>query len=218
MDYIRFKKKYSNLKLANLNSKVSHLKLAPSFREEIIKKSPNSKNSKRAGVVALLFINEIGALELILILRNSYNGVHSDQYGFPGGKYEELDGNVINTALRECWEEIGVKLKENNLVRNLSELYIPPSNFTVFPFLFFLDHTPKFTANSREVKKIISIDLKQLLNSKIENTIIQTPKTLSKTKGGDFIQVPCFNLNGCKVWGATAMILSEIKDLFNNVY
>ena len=59
---------------------------------------------------------------------------------------------------------------------------------------------------------------RELINSKIENLIIQTPNFLSKDKYADFKEVPCFNLNGCKVWGATGMILSEIKDLFNNVY
>jgi 8-oxo-dGTP pyrophosphatase MutT (NUDIX family) len=218
MDYKRFKKKNSNLKLANFNSKLSHLKLTPSFRQDIINSSSNINNSKRAGVVALLYTNNEGFIQLVLILRNTYKGVHSDQFGFPGGKYEESDRNTVNAAIRECYEEIGVKLEDYNLVRKLSQLYIPPSNFTVFPFLFFLDYTPTFFINKREVKKIISIDLQELINSKIENLIIQTPNFLSKDKYADFKEVPCFNLNGCKVWGATGMILSEIKDLFNNVY
>jgi len=218
MNYTEFKLIIPKLKLTNLNSKISQLKLAPSFREDFIKF--NNKfiiDSKKASVIALLYPDEDDLIRLVLILRNTYNGVHSNQVGFPGGKVEVEDITLFDTAIRETFEEIGVKVNRNSLIRELHELYIPPSNFTVYPFLVFLDQKPSFDKDDKEVNEIISIELGSLLKCEINQVLISVPDKLNNLFEDEKKLVPSFNLAGYNVWGATAMMLSEIRDLIKNV-
>ena len=206
------------LKLSNLNSKTSQIKLAPSFRKEFIKLNSNKLlNSKKAAVTAALYADENNLVRLILILRNTYNGVHSNQIGFPGGRVEEDDKTLFDTAIRETYEEIGVAVEKNELIKELKEIYIPPSNFNVYPFLVLLNHPPSFVKDDKEVKEIITIDLDSLLNCKITQTLIPVPTKLNELNTQNDVLVPTFKLAGYNVWGATAMMLSEIRDLINDV-
>ena len=218
MNFKDLKRIIPKLKLSNLNSKASQIKLAPSFRKEFIKLNSNKLlNSKKAAVIAALYEDDNNLVRLILILRNTYNGVHSNQIGFPGGRIEEYDKTLFDTAIRETFEEIGVTVDKDALIRELQEIYIPPSNFNVYPFLVFLNHPPSFVKDYKEVKEIITIDLESLLNCEITQTIIPIPSKLNELNTQKNIQVPSFKLAGYNVWGATAMMLSEIKDLINDV-
>ena len=144
MNFKDLKRIIPKLKLSNLNSKTSQIKLAPSFRKEFIKLNSNKLlNSKKAAVIAALYEDD-NKVRLILILRNTYNGVHSNQIGFPGGSVEDYDKTLFDTAIRETYEEIGVRVQKNELIRELHEIYIPPSNFNVYPFLVILNHPPFF--------------------------------------------------------------------------
>ena len=156
-------------------------------------------------------------VKLILILRNTYNGVHSNQIGFPGGRVEDYDKTLFDTAIRETYEEIGVRVQKNELIRELHEIYIPPSNFNVYPFLVILNHPPSFVKDDKEVKEVITIDLESLLNCKITQTQIPIPAKLNELNIQNDVEVPAFKLAGYNVWGATAMMLSEIRDLINDV-
>ena len=206
------------LKLSNLNSKTSQIKLAPSFRKEFIKLNSNKLlNSKKAAVTAALYADENNLVRLILILRNTYNGVHSNQIGFPGGRVEEDDKTLFDTAIRETFEEIGIAVEKNELIRELKEIYIPPSNFNVYPFLVLLKNPPSFVKDDKEVKEIITIDLDSLLNCKITQTLIPVPTKLNELNTQNDVLVSTFKLAGYNVWGATAMMLSEIRDLINDV-
>jgi 8-oxo-dGTP pyrophosphatase MutT (NUDIX family) len=218
MNFKDLKRIIPKLKLSNLNSKTSQIKLAPSFRKEFIKLNSNKLlNSKKAAVIAALYEDDNNLVRLILILRNTYNGVHSNQIGFPGGRIEEYDKTLFDTAIRETFEEIGVTVDKDALIRELQEIYIPPSNFNVYPFLVFLNHPPSFVKDYKEVKEIITIDLESLLNCEITQTLIPIPSKLNELNTQKNIQVPSFKLAGYNVWGATAMMLSEIKDLINDV-
>jgi len=112
--------------------------------------------------------------------------------------------------LRETFEEVGVEIKDVIIKKQMTETFIPPSNFLVSPFIGIINKTPTFRQN-HEVKKIIEVKLTDLLNN---NTI--TTKNLS-TSYMKNINVPCFKLNNYTVWGATAMMLSEIKDLLKSL-
>ena len=218
MNFKDLKRIIPKLKLSNLNSKASQIKLAPSFRKEFIKLNSNKLlNSKKAAVIAALYEDDNNLVRIILILRNTYNGVHSNQIGFPGGRIEEYDKTLFDTAIRETFEEIGVTVDKDALIRELQEIYIPPSNFNVYPFLVFLNHPPSFVKDYKEVKEIITIDLESLLNCEITQTLIPIPSKLNELNTQKNIQVPSFKLAGYNVWGATAMMLSEIKDLINDV-
>ena len=218
MNFKDLKRIIPKLKLSNLNSKTSQIKLAPSFRKEFIKLNSNKLlNSKKAAVTAALYADDNNLVRLILILRNTYNGVHSNQIGFPGGRVEEDDKTLFDTAIRETFEEIGIAVEKNELVRELKEIYIPPSNFNVYPFLVLLNHPPSFVKDDKEVKEIITIDLDSLLNCKITQTLIPVPTKLNELNTQNDVLVPAFKLAGYNVWGATAMMLSEIRDLINDV-
>ena len=217
MNFKDLKRIIPKLKLSNLNSKTSQIKLAPSFRKEFIKLNSNKLlNSKKAAVIAALYEDD-NKVRLILILRNTYNGVHSNQIGFPGGRVEDYDKTLFDTAIRETYEEIGVRVQKNELIRELHEIYIPPSNFNVYPFLVILNHPPSFVKDDKEVKEVITIDLESLLNSKITQTQIPIPEKLNELNIQNDVEVPAFKLAGYNVWGATAMMLSEIRDLINDV-
>lgn len=217
MNFKDLKRIIPKLKLSNLNSKTSQIKLAPSFRKEFIKLNSNKLlNSKKAAVIAALYEDD-NKVRLILILRNTYNGVHSNQIGFPGGRVEDYDKTLFDTAIRETYEEIGVRVQKNELIRELHEIYIPPSNFNVYPFLVILNHPPFFVKDDKEVKEVITIDLESLLNCKITQTQIPIPEKLNELNIQNDVEVPAFKLAGYNVWGATAMMLSEIRDLINDV-
>lgn len=131
--------------------------------------------------------------------------------GFPGGKPELSDQNLEATAVRETWEEIGVLKDHIKLLFPLTELYIPPSNFIVFPFVGFTDATPDFKLQPSEVESIIEIPLNDVLDDS------KRIFSLVSTSYGPKVNVPAFNFEGHIVWGATAMILMELIHLLNSI-
>ena len=149
--------------------------------------------------------------KFVLILRKTYKGVHSAQVAFPGGKLEAQDASLRDTALRETFEEVGVPIDTVQIVRSISQVYIPPSNFYVQPFIGFTQTTPQFIKQDDEVEALIEIDLEHFLD---EQSLISKKV---KTSYSIEVEVPAFKLNDYVVWGATAMMLSEIKDLLKQL-
>jgi 8-oxo-dGTP pyrophosphatase MutT (NUDIX family) len=143
------------------------------------------------------------------MVRPSDNSVHSGQISFPGGKVEKSDLSMSHTALREAHEEVGVVPNTVELIGSLTKLYIPPSNFDVYPIVGVTNTTPKFITN-QEVYKLLEVDLDTLLS---KDTLGY--KTITHRDGNEFI-VPCFHIQDEIVWGATAMILSEFMDVICN--
>ncbi|WP_317047367.1 NUDIX hydrolase [Winogradskyella aurantiaca] len=186
--------------------------MSPPFREHLAKKMmEKSKTAKRAAVLAMFYPNTQGLTNLVLILRNTYPGVHSAQVGFPGGRIEPTDPSIKFAALRETEEEIGIPTKSINVVKTMSPLYIPPSNFLVYPFMGILNETPSFIKDPNEVQEIIEVSLNDFLSP---STIISTNVPTSYDVE---VEVPAFLLNNFIVWGATAMMLSEIKEVLNEI-
>jgi len=186
--------------------------MAPPFREALLKQSVSLRaNSKLAAVMALFYPNKKGDTHLVLIVRKSSPGVHSGQIGFPGGKPELGDVDLKATAVRETWEEIGVSSDSMHVLCPLTEVYIPPSNFDVFPFVGMTASTPNFKRQPSEVESIIEIPLKDILDESNRGF------SLVSTSYGPKVNVPAFNFEGHIVWGATAMILMEIIELLNSI-
>ena len=183
----------------------AHLKMAPITRLQELKNLCHTDEPKKSAVL-ILFFNENGKTKLVFIRRPVDTSVHSGQIAFPGGKYEEGDKELVNTALRETWEEIGVDPKTINVIGPISKLYIPPSNFDVFPFVGYTKERPDFITNE-EVDKLLEFDLDTLLN----------PDTFTtreiKTRFGKLVDVPCYYIDNNIIWGATAMIVSELIDI-----
>ena len=200
------------IKHLELFGEVSHAKMSPPYRLQLAERMrEKAKNAKIAGVLALFYPNLSGETYLVLILRKTYKGVHSAQVGFPGGKYEETDLDIKVTALRETEEEVGVPERELDVIKALSPLYIPPSNFLVHPYLAIAPSTPSFIKQDDEVEDIIEVKLQDFLDdSNVIHTRVPTSFNVE-------VDVPAFKLNGHVVWGATAMMLGEIKDLLKQV-
>ena len=141
MNFDLFLNSISKIEQAPLPGQASQFKMSPPYRMDLIEKQAEAmKSSKRAGVLALFYPDTLQNTNLILILRKTYKGVHSAQVGFPGGKLEPQDESLEYTAVRETQEEVGVPLKDIKVIKAMTEVYIPPSNFTVHPFMLSLIH------------------------------------------------------------------------------
>ncbi|HIF49797.1 MAG TPA: CoA pyrophosphatase [Cytophagales bacterium] len=196
-----------------IDSNVSQLKMAPPFRKDLLELTRNNyKNSKNAGVT-VLFHPCNNRVSFTLILRNEYDGVHSNQISLPGGSFEKNDKNIFGTALRETNEEIGIDINEVQLIRKLQNVYVPPSNYDISPFMVYTENELKFVKDINEVKEIINVDLEQLF---IDSNIVKTKGSQISNRYLNTL-VPAYKLNGYFVWGATAMILSEVKDIIKSV-
>lgn len=212
MDFNLFQNIIKKIKDHELTGFVSHKKMAPLSRiESLENKSDLILNKARKAAVMMLFYPKNNETNFVLIIRNSYPGVHSAQIAFPGGKVEQYDSNLQVTALRETFEEIGVHPEKINVIREFTNVYIPPSNFIVHPFLGISKEELQFTIQINEVAEIIEIPLSLLLDDKIiVNKTIETSYAKS-------MQVPAFQFYEHIVWGATAIMLSELKDMIKLV-
>ncbi|NKQ39012.1 MAG: CoA pyrophosphatase [Methanosarcinales archaeon] len=199
--------KLDQKKLGGLNS---HLKMIPKERKLFSQQNINKMQPRKAAVLVLFYPKNKNKTYFLLTLRANYKGTHASQISFPGGKFEKIDQNLKSTALRETFEEVGINSEDVIIKKQMTDTFIPPSNFLVSPFFGLLNKTPTFKPN-HEVDQIIEVKLADLLNN---NTI--TTKKLS-TSYMNNMDVPCFKLNNYIVWGATAMILSEIKDLLESL-
>jgi len=160
----------------------------------------------RMGAVLILLFEEEGAVKTCFIERTQYDGVHSGQIAFPGGK-KEPDETLEETVLREAEEEIGVNPADVQLLGQLTELYIPPSNFLVHPFVGSIPYRPAFFPSAAEVAEVVEITIDELADVRMRG---EKEITLSN---GSTVQTPYFGLKGKTVWGATAMIISEFLEV-----
>jgi len=181
----------------------SHLEMTP-YRK-LTKVIPDNR---REGAVMMMLYPKDGELYFPLIQRHEYEGVHSNQISFPGGKVEDNDDNLYDTSLRETEEEIGINKKDINKIGEMSQLYIPPSNFLVSAFLSYHNEIPNFIKEEKEVKEILEIPISSVLDSKNIKT------TEVKLGNGMKLKTPYFDLQDNVVWGATAAILSEFKAIY----
>jgi 8-oxo-dGTP pyrophosphatase MutT (NUDIX family) len=146
------------IKHLELFGEVSHAKMSPPYRLDLAEKmKKKAKSAKRAAVMALFYPNEEGETYLVLILRKTYKGVHSAQVAFPGGKYEDEDKDLMVTAIRETEEEVGVPEEFMNVIKTMSPIYIPPSNFMVHPYVAISETTLNFVKQEEEVEAIIEV-------------------------------------------------------------
>ena len=189
--------------LHDLPGVAAHLRLAPEIRINDLKIPKHPTNAMESAVLIILYPNN-GHLKTVVILRNEYNGVHSGQISLPGGKTEKSDIDFKFTALREAQEEIGIIPSELEIIGQLSRFYVIPSNFIIYPFVAFCTQRPLFHPDPLEVQKIIEIDV---FNEISYDKIVT--KTLS-FKDRVQIDAPGFAVSGEFMWGATAMIFSEL--------
>ncbi len=178
----------------------AHLKMSPSFRGDI----NEQKDPVEAAVLALFYASERNT-HLVFIKRNEYDGPHSAQVSFPGGAREPVDKTREETALRETREEVGIKGRVE-ILGALTPLHIPISNFMVYPYVGWMEEAPLFRPDPTEVQYVIEAPLSALLDP--GNSRSETLK-----HHGQFMEVPFYSVSNEKIWGATAMMLSEVLQL-----
>lgn len=202
-----FEKLREKLKIELLNDlpgESAHNMMMPTVRDDNLIIPTNQPAPTKSAVLILIYQDD-GYIKFPLIQRTTYNGAHSAQVSFPGGKSEKSDRNLEHTALREAEEEIGIDPGGVEIIGNLSDLFIWVSNFIVTPVVGFIDKKPEFKKDDVEVDAIIKTDLFDIINSekRKEGTIL--------ARGKYKIQTPYFDIDKRIVWGATAMILSELS-------
>ena len=166
-------------------------------------------DAKISAVLALFYPAD-GKIYIVFIKRTEYPGVHSGQVSFPGGGWEKDDKDLVYTALREAEEEIGVDRNSVTAIGQLTELFIPPSNFLVTPVVGYIPKRPEFTPDPDEVERILEIPLDELLD---DSNIREKEITIFPDL---IVKVPCFYIDGYVIWGATAMILNELIDVIKH--
>jgi 8-oxo-dGTP pyrophosphatase MutT (NUDIX family) len=190
-----------------LPGRTAHAQMAPlprpGWEADFVPPNP----PRQGGVLILLYPKgERGELHLPLIVRPTYEGVHSGQVCFPGGGQEPGDVDMTTTALREAYEEIGVLPDAVTILGQMSRLYIQPSNYEVIPTVGWLPARPSFRLDPYEVAALLEVPLTALLdpaNRREEEWQLRQRR----------VTVPFFAVQEQTVWGATAMMLSELLTL-----
>ena len=183
-----------------LPGEAAQLLMAPTFRGSV----NDQAHPHRAAVLILLYPSR-GETHLVFMKRNEYKGPHSGQVSFPGGAWEESDGTLDQTAIRECREELGIQ-ESIEILGALTPLHIPVSNYLVAPFVGWMEQTPVFHPDRTEVQYVIEVSLRELLD-----TATRDSETLHQHNRS--VEAPYYGVGENKIWGATAMMLSEFLEV-----
>ncbi len=205
MQLIHLLKTLENNAKADLPGEMAQYKLAPTSRIRPNWDTIDQFNPKTAAVGLLLYEKE-NFPHLLFIKRVDDGGVHGGQIAFPGGKQDLTDKDTLFTALRECYEEVGLEIEKSSLICKLSKLYVPPSNYIIHPYVILVNEVNSWIPNPYEVAEVLEINLMEF-SSKAE---LKTETILVR----DFkIETPVFQINNSIIWGASAMILNEFLTL-----
>ncbi len=203
-----WKSKLKDTLAAKLPGKQAHVKMVPNLSRLQYAIPDNAFHA----AVLMVLIERNGRLFFPVIKRAEWKetDVHKGQVSLPGGRRDEADADLIQTAFRECEEEIGLEPRHMELMGALSEIYIPVSNYLVYPFLAVYHKTPEYHLQTNEVSSVHEFPLEALinLNSRSRRTI--------QNHLGEKMVVPVIEWNDLVVWGATSMILQEFYELLIN--
>jgi 8-oxo-dGTP pyrophosphatase MutT (NUDIX family) len=187
--------------LADFDPLAAHERMAPSTRRP---NPPQGVTSRQAGVLILIYPDPDDGLQIVLTRRTEQLRGHSGQISFPGGRRDPQDESFTATALRETCEELGLCDDDIQIVGMLTPIYIPPSNFEVYPTVATYPSPPVLDPNPEEVAEVFTLPVDHLLNAHY--------KSLEEwVNQGIRVQIPFYTVNGHKVWGATAIMLSELE-------
>lgn len=212
MNFREFEKRIAKVNKMKLPGEEVQFKMAPISRlEDLSNPARHLHNWNHAGVMVLFYPTKKDETSLILILRKTYKGVHSAQVGFPGGRFESQDDSILAAALRETEEEVGVPRNDILVLKQLTEIYIPPSNFFVQPFMGITRVCPIFVPQEDEVEALIEVSLNDFMNDRNIVSEILTTSYMEE------LEVPAFKFDGHIVWGATAMMLNEVREMLKTL-
>lgn len=198
------------IKDADLYGEDTHSIFSPPSRpilsyEEILKNNP-----KFAAVNILLYLKDNHWHFPLMVRAKNDKDRHSGQISLPGGKREEGDENFAATAKRETSEEMGIDEHFVRIIREISPIYIPPSNFYAYAFVSYTGKNPRFNLQEAEAVELIEFPVESLIS-------LDDEPELMAFAGSRGMEVPVINFNGYIIWGATAMILSEFSQLLKNL-
>lgn len=211
MNFDLFLKNISEIKKIGLPGEFAHSKMAPLERQIMMKEFDTSTRKPKEASVLMLLYPKQNKTHLVLILRASYNGVHSSQVALPGGKVEAFDADFRATALRETHEEIGISPEKIMIIKDFTPMYVPPSNFMVYPFLGYSTEDLIFKIDPNEVSGTIEFPIEIFINDQILASQTMTTSYMESA------EVPGFLIENNFVWGATAMMLNELKEVIKKV-
>lgn len=198
------------LQNARLEGENAHQIYSPPYRPIYTYDQILAKNPKFAAVDILLYLKNNEWYFPLMVRTANERDRHSGQISLPGGKKEDSDENFEQTAKRETWEEMGIEMHYNRIIREMSPIYIPPSNFYVRAFVSYTKKNPEFFLQKTEAVELIEFPVTALLSlsEKPEMRVLPTSRG---------VEVPVINFNNYIIWGATSMILSEFSHLLKNL-
>ncbi|HRH69630.1 MAG TPA: CoA pyrophosphatase [Flavobacteriales bacterium] len=183
------------------------LELSGYKRPDVERARQQDPPPRESAVLALLYPKS-GELHCLLMLRPQYDGVHSGQVAFPGGKREPGDASLQHTALREFMEETGADTSDVEVLGTLSTVYIPPSRMLVTPFVGYMERSGPWAPDPTEVARLIETPLSALLRDDILKRRDQYIAIMGRT-----VEIPYFDVDGETVWGATALMIAELREI-----
>ncbi|MBW8361018.1 MAG: CoA pyrophosphatase [Kaistella sp.] len=195
---------------AELQGEDAHCIFSPPYRplysyEEILTRDP-----KFAAVNIVLYLKDSEWYFPLIVRSTNERDRHSGQISLPGGKKEESDRTFEDTAKRETSEEMGIEEPYIRMIREMSPIYIPPSNFYVRPFISYTKKNPDFFLQETEAVELIEFPVSSMLKLTEQPEMMVLPSSRG-------VEVPVINFNGYLIWGATSMILSEFSQLLKNL-
>ena len=195
---------------AELLGENAHMIYSPPYRplfsyDEII-----ARNPKFAAVNIVLYLKNNEWYFPLMVRSTNERDRHSGQISLPGGKREGTDRSFEETAKRETSEEMGIEEHYIRIIREMSPIYIPPSNFYVRPFVSYTKKNPQFILQEAEAVELIEFPVSSILELTEQPEMMALPSTRG-------VEVPVINFNGYIIWGATSMILSEFSKLMKNL-
>lgn len=198
------------LKKTSLSGEEAHAIYSPPYRPLFSYDQILLRNPKFAAVNILLYLKNNEWFFPLMVRSQNIHDRHSGQISLPGGQREEGDDNFATTAKRETHEEMGIDAHYIRVIREISPVYIPPSNFYVHPFVSYTTKNPNFTLQKSEAVELIEFPISDILSL----STVPEMKILPASRG---IEVPVIEFNGHIIWGATSMILSEFSQLLKNL-
>ena len=188
----------------------AQLRMTSSIRLREMMNFSTPGNATPSSVLLLLYPDGNEPMT-VFMQRPEYDGVHSGQISLPGGKAEATDPDPEYTALREAHEEIGIRPGTVRILGKLTDLYIPPSNFIVSPYIGWCPERPSFTIDPSEVSKIVEVRIADLLSEK------NIREERFRVRNDFVITAPAYVINGEIIWGATAMMVAEFCEVVRSL-
>lgn len=195
---------------AHLEGENAHQIYSPLYRPLFSYEEILTKNPKFAAVNILLYLKNNEWYFPLMVRSTNERDRHSGQISLPGGKKEEYDEDFAQTAKRETSEEMGIDIHYNRIIREMSPIYIPPSNFYVRAFVSYTKKNPEFILQKTEAVELIEFPVTTLLSLSEKPEMMILPSSRG-------VEVPVINFNNYIIWGATSMILSEFSHLLKNL-